>query len=239
MDMSIADPSPKKRHESAERILSILNAFTDDCRQLSLTDIAERTGLYKSTVHRNIQPLLEFGYLVRGTDCRFRLGPAAICLGKTYERTFDSDGRMRSVLRRLAADTQETASFFVREGNRRLCLFRYNSPRPVSHTLEEGALLPIDHGVTGRVFLAFSGVDGELYGDIRRKGYEAAAGDRIPECFSINAPVFDRDRKLVGVLAMPIPRSRYTKNYAEELIQAALVAAVEISYGLDFQSFAN
>jgi DNA-binding IclR family transcriptional regulator len=237
--MNPADPSPKKRHEAVERILSILNAFTDGNPRLSLTDIAERTGLYKSTVHRNVQSLLQFSYLVRGGDGQFRLGPAAMRLGRTYQRTFDSGDCLPTVLRHLAADTQETASFFIREGNRRLCLYRYNSPRPVSHTIHEGAFLPLDRGVTGRVFLAFSGAEGDLYNDIRRKGYEAAIGERIPECFSINTPVFDRDRELVGVLAVPIPRSRYSDNYAQELLQAALVAATEISRGLGFQPVAS
>ena len=239
MDMTAADPSSKKRHEGAERILSILNVFAADVPRLLLTEIAEHTGLYKSTVHRNVQSLLQFGYLVRDNDGYFRLGPAVIRLGTSYERAFDIGDHVRPVLQRLVEETHETASFFVREGDQRLCLFRYDSPRPVAHNLRQGTMLPISEGRTGRVFLAFSGAQGEAYEEVREKGYAAGLGERVPVSFVVAAPIFGPDGSLAGVVNIPGPRSRYSKAYIGDLIPACMTAAREISRGLKFEPVAS
>jgi DNA-binding IclR family transcriptional regulator len=234
-DMISPEPSMKRRHEAAERILSILDAFADGHRLLSLTDIAERTGLYKSTVHRNVQSLLEFGYLVRGNDRRFRLGPAALRLSTAYEQAFNVDDHVRPVLQRLLLETQETAAFYVREGDGALCLLRYNSPQPVAHHIREGTMLPVDSGRTGRSFLAFSGERGEHYDEIRLKGYNAGLSERVTDSFSATAPVFGFDGNLVGALTISAPRSRYSEAYLGHLIPACTTAAREISRGLGFE----
>lgn len=238
-DKTSPESAANKRHEAAERILSILDVFADGHPRLSLTDIAERTGLYKSTVHRNIQSLLEFGYLVRGNDGRFRLGPAAMRLSTAYERAFDLGDHVRPVLQRIVLETQETAAFFVREGHRRLCLFRYNSPQPVAHHVRQGAMLPVGEGRTGRVFMAFAGEQGHRYDEIRRKGYDAGVGERISESFCVAAPVFNFGGKLTGVLTVPAPRSRYSEAYLSDLIPACTTAAREISRGLGFEPSAR
>jgi DNA-binding IclR family transcriptional regulator len=237
--MNAAGPSPVKKHEAAERILSILNAFAAGAPTLLLTEIAEHTGLYKSTVHRNVQALLQSGYLVRDKDGRFRLGPAVVRLGTSYECAFNVGDHVRPVLQRLVADTRETASFFVREGDQRVCLFRYDSPQPVAHYLRQGAMLPVGKGRTGHVFMAFSGAHGDNYEKVREKGYAAGLGKRVPVSFAVAAPVFSPDGTLAGVVNIPAPRSRYSKAYIRDLIPACVIAAREISRGLGFEPPSN
>ncbi|MFC7552238.1 helix-turn-helix domain-containing protein [Pseudoroseomonas wenyumeiae] len=65
----------EQRVEAVERALSILDAFGDGTPRLSLSEVAERTGLYPSTVLRLAASLDRFGYLHRGQDGLFRLGP--------------------------------------------------------------------------------------------------------------------------------------------------------------------
>lgn len=42
-----------------------------------------------------------------------------------------------------------SASFHVRQGNQRLCLFRVDSPQPIRDHIRAGDLLPLDRGVGG------------------------------------------------------------------------------------------
>ena len=62
---------------------------------------------------------------------------------------------IRPVVRTLAAGTQETASFYVRNGRRRICLFRQNSPREVRHHIDEGGRKSLRIGAGGKVIRAF------------------------------------------------------------------------------------
>ena len=96
-------------------------------------------------------------------------------------------------------------------------------------------MLPVNSGRTGRAFLAFSGVQGDRYDEIRRKGYNAGLSERVTESFSATAPVFGFDGNLVGALTISAPRSRYSETYLGDLIPACITAAREISRCLGFE----
>ena len=117
------------RVEAVERALTILEAFREGEEALSLAALAEKTGFYKSTILRLAASLERFGYLAREPSGLFRLGPSLWRLGSLYRRSFDLGEHVRPELRRLVEATTETASFYVREGNERVCLYRLNSPR--------------------------------------------------------------------------------------------------------------
>ncbi|MBC3190569.1 IclR family transcriptional regulator [Pseudonocardia sp. C8] len=56
------------------RVLDVLGAFTAEAPALGLTDIARRTGLPLTTVHRIVGELAAGGALDRGDDGRYRIG---------------------------------------------------------------------------------------------------------------------------------------------------------------------
>src|SRR3954453_8522208 len=112
------DGADEPRVEAVERALSVLDAFADGRPRLSLAEIAERTGLYPSTIRRLAASLDRFGYLHRGADGLFRLGPTPLRLGLLYRDAFDLADHVRPALARLVERTGETAAFYVREGER-------------------------------------------------------------------------------------------------------------------------
>ena len=143
------------RVEAVDRALSILDAFASGRAVLSLKDVAEATGLYKSTILRLCGSLEAFGYIRRGQDGLFRLGPKLWQLGNQYQHGFNLEVYVRPVLRQIVDDTNETASFFIRDKSDRVCLFRENSRQPIRHAVEEGLRLPLDRGAAGRILRAF------------------------------------------------------------------------------------
>ena len=56
------------------RVLDVLGAFTAEAPVLGLTDIAKRTGLPLTTVHRIVGELAAGGALGRGDDGHYRIG---------------------------------------------------------------------------------------------------------------------------------------------------------------------
>src|SRR5215813_14372052 len=124
--------------EAVERALSILDAFATERPRLTLAELAAATGFYKSTILRLAGSLERFGYLIREERGAFRLGPALWRLGSIYRTGFHLGEAIRPELRRLVEATGETASFYIREGESRVCLFRHNSPQSARHHLDEG-----------------------------------------------------------------------------------------------------
>ncbi len=56
------------------RVLDVLGAFSEDAPDLTLTEIARRTGIPLTTVHRLVGELVAGGALDRGEDGRYRIG---------------------------------------------------------------------------------------------------------------------------------------------------------------------
>jgi len=192
----------EQRVESVERALAILEAFNEEEPTLSLAQLSMRTGLYKSTILRLAASLERFGHLTRDEDGRFRLGPSLWRLGSLARKAYDLGEYVRPVLRDLVAETDETAAFYVRAGEKRLCLYRLNSPRPVRHHLDEGVMLPIERGASGKVLLAFDGGVGPEFEATRARGYYYSEGERDRDVGAIAVPIFDRAGRLRGALSI-------------------------------------
>jgi DNA-binding IclR family transcriptional regulator len=216
------DGPGEQRVEAVERALSILEAFADGTPRLSLAEVAGRTGLYPSTVLRLAASLDRFGYLHRGADGLFRLGPTPLRLGLLYRDAFDLADHVRPALARLVERTGETAAFYVREGDRRVCLYRHHSPRLIRHHVEEGAALPLDRGASAHVLVAFTGGVGATYDAVRSRGLYVSLGERDPETAAVAAPVFGRERRFLGALGVTGPRGRFEGENRDRLA-AALV----------------
>ena len=115
------------------RALQILEAFRIEERQLSLAELARRTGLHNTTVLRLARTLAGAGYMVQNEDGQWRLGPAAGWLGARYQAGFDIHNVVEPTLRALSIATKESASFYVREGDERACIARVEGPQSVRH----------------------------------------------------------------------------------------------------------
>jgi DNA-binding IclR family transcriptional regulator len=116
-------------------------------------------------------------------------------------------------MKKLVDKTRESASFHVRQGAQRLCLYRVDSPQPIRDHIKTGDLLPLDKGVGGRVLLAFSGEPGKLYEQIRRSKILSKVGDRSADVAGISAPVFDASGGLAGAITLTMPATRFKKDY--------------------------
>ncbi|MDX3806703.1 IclR family transcriptional regulator [Bosea thiooxidans] len=226
------DDEPTQKVEAVERALAILESFADGRATLSLGELAESTGLYRSTILRLAASLERFGYLRRGANGRFRLGPSLWRLGTLYQNAFDLSQHVRPVLGELVAETAETAAFYVREGDRRICLYRHQAPRPIRHHVEEGAELSLTLGAGSRVLMAYTDGEGPILERVRQDGYYVSLGERDPESAAIAAPVFAQDRQFVGALAIIGPMNRFQESQLETLIEAVVAKARNLSIAL-------
>ncbi|HWP11340.1 MAG TPA: IclR family transcriptional regulator [Ramlibacter sp.] len=194
-----------------ERGLSILDAFSLGAGTLSLAELAGATGLYKSTILRLCASLLRLGFLQRLDDGRYRLGPAVFQLGRRYQQSFRLGDLVVPVLRELVARSGETASFYVRDGDRDTCLYRIESPRPIRDAgVAEGDTFPVDSSAGSRVLSAFLGARGSQHEAVRRELVVVAKqSKRVAGAGAVICPVFGVDHALAGTLVLSGPESRF------------------------------
>ena len=82
----IRKKSPPKGVSAAERALAVLTAFRRGDGALSLAELAERTGLLKSTILRLAQSLQHYHLLARLPDGSYRLDAETLRLGTAYQQ---------------------------------------------------------------------------------------------------------------------------------------------------------
>lgn len=200
----------KNRVEAVERALTILQSFSEDERELTLAQLAEKTGFYKSTILRLTNSLIYMGFMVRDDKGLFSLGSELWRLGTAYRHNFELAEAIRPLLDKIRDATEETASFYIRDGDKRVCLYRANSRRSVRHHLDEGVQFPLNQGAAGKALLAFSKKPpreltenlSKQLADIKQQGYAYSLGERNPEVGAIAVPLLDNGGEARGVLCV-------------------------------------
>lgn len=197
------------RTESVERAMSILSAFSTAKPSLTLAELAEETGLHKSTILRLTNSMTIYGFIQRDGAGRFSVGPSVWRLGLIFRQGYAEREEIAPSLKILAEATGETASFYVRTGDERICLYRVNSPNLLRFHVEEGMRLRLSTGASGLVLRRFSGEDVGDPGQFNKNGTVSSVGQTNPNISSISTPVFDGNGQLTGALTVSGLKTRF------------------------------
>ncbi|MFD9969673.1 IclR family transcriptional regulator C-terminal domain-containing protein [Streptomyces sp. NPDC059011] len=139
--------------ESLARGLTVITAFGEGRPELSLTAVAEATGLARATARRALITLEHLGY-VRSGDRVFRLTPRVLSLGRpALSRTTLPDialPHMAELVRRV----NDSASLAVLDGDDIRYTARVATERITSVDITVGTRLPAYAASMGRVLLA-------------------------------------------------------------------------------------
>ncbi len=220
---SVADEQAAPGGAAAvDRAISLLAAFQPGDKSLTVTQLAERTRLYNSTVLRLLASLAHGRLLRRTEEGQWALGPEVARLGAIYSESFSLEDVVLPEMRSLVQRTRESVAFHVRQGDQRLVLYRVDSPQLLRDHVRVGDLLPLDRGAGGRVLSAFAGAKGRLYDQVRREGYVMVTGDRVPGLVGVSAPVWRSGHELVGALTLTAPEQRMHPSFTEELRASAV-----------------
>ena len=160
--------------------------------------------------------------LRRSGEGRYYLGPALFQMGRIYQSGFDVGDIVRPVLRNLAEQSGESASFYVPDLDGDICLHRIESPQSVRDAgIQEGDRFPRDESATSEVIRAHDenqdSTDGELT--------VVARGKRVPGAAAIACPVFGVEQALAGVLQLSGPQARFGDDAVTEMRSMILPAA--------------
>ena len=214
--------------------MSVLQAFSPEADTLSLAQLAVRTGFYKSTILRLAASLQHCGFLIRLDDGRFRLGPEVFQLGRIYQGAFRLADVVVPALRALVKASGETASFYVRDGDRETCLHRIEPARPVRDAgVAEGDSFVIDGSACSRVLSAFLGKRGKAFDVIRRQVMMVARPSmRVVGVAAIVCPVFGSGERLSGAILLSGPEARYTDAAVAKMRRLMLAHACGLTRAL-------
>lgn len=217
-----------------ERGLTLLTAFRQGDGALGLVALAERTGLVKSTIMRLAVSLERHGLLVRMPDGRYQLGSELVRLATIYQEGNDLEGHVMPVLAKLAASTGETATFYVRQGDLRLCLFRVNSPSSLRLDVQPGTQRPMDASASAQLLKLFEDWPNERPDLPPLPLY--TVGVTTPHVASMSVPIIGHGDRLVGALSLAGPDARLSESRAAALALPLLQAGLSLCRALGGQA---
>jgi IclR family pca regulon transcriptional regulator len=150
------DISPTRRPEfvrSLERGLAVFSAFSRDTPSMTLSEVAQASGLTRATARRLLFTLCELGY-ASSDGKRFALTPKVLDIGYAYLSSLDLAGIAQAEMEALVEQTHESCSAAVLDGGEIVYVARVPTKRIMAISLGLGSRLPAYAASMGRVLLA-------------------------------------------------------------------------------------
>jgi IclR family KDG regulon transcriptional repressor len=252
-----------KRSKSAPvgvigKVLRILELLDQSPSGLQLKDVAAKTGMNKSTVHRFVSHLEAEAYLFRDHEGTYMLGPKLVRLGSgvNFQATISSIAR--PTLERLRELTDETVNLAILDGSSVLYLDVLESQHTFRLVSQVGMRRQLHCTSLGKAILAkmdderkkdeifasiqFTQETGKSVTSIarlkrelqltREQGYSLDDEEAVVGARCIGAAICGPDGKVLGAISVSGPISRVSKARLPFFSAEISRAAREISWRL-------
>jgi len=236
--------------QSLDRGLAVIRCFSSEHPSLTLSEVAERTGLTRAAARRFLLTLQELGY-VGSSGRQFSLRPRVLALGYAYLSSFSVAQIAQPHLEDLAEKLHESCSVSVLDGDDLVYVARASANRIMTISLTVGTRLPPYPTSMGRVLLAHmpeAELDAHLsrtelrkltdqtivdpvelravLATVRRQGWAAVDQELEAGVRSIAVPIRDGSRKVVAAInasahAARVPMRTLEKQFLPRLIDCA------------------
>ena len=245
---------------SGERILAILDLFSQDHPEWTPDEMMARLGYTRTTLYRYLKTLKDAGFLVSLPNAGFTLGPRFTELDLLMRASDPLIKTGEPHLKTVAAAHPGTA-FLVRwYGRKLLCVASEVSIDNPQSSYPRGRPMPLSRGAIPLVILAnlrksertqivreqledFRTVGrGDTVEDvlthlrqIRRDGYAVAHGEVTPGVIGVAAPILVADRSPIAVLCLTSNEADMTPARLDRITHDIRTMAEAISDELNHQ----
>jgi IclR family KDG regulon transcriptional repressor len=242
------------RLKALDKTLRVLDLFTTDRPQWGLLELSQTAELPISTLHRIVTVLRQHGLLTQDPQTKgYRLGIAAIDLGRRAQLSLPIRQIAQPIMRRLSERTGETVVMTVLndQSDRAVCIERIASRFDLRMHLEVGEQSYLHAGASAKVLLAYLPAEhvddlarrvglpalaqntitdlGDLKIElekIRKQGYAFSREETDPGAWGMAAPVLGASQDILAGLGLASPISRYSEE-SERLFTGLTVEAAK------------
>ncbi|MFG1923138.1 IclR family transcriptional regulator [Cryptosporangium sp. NPDC048952] len=225
------DPAPRRSESglAIRRATHLLAAFTPDRPAMSLTQLAQRTGLPLTTAHRLLGVLVDCGLLERDEDGLFHVGLRLWEIASLAPRGLGLREVALPFMEDLYAVTHENVQLGIRDGLESVFVERIAGRTAVPVLTRVGGRFPLHPTGIGRVLLAHAPVDVQdevlaaplqsftprtitdpaalrrILSDVRSHGYAVNDRQVTMDSLSVAAPIHATDGSVVAALSIVVP----------------------------------
>jgi IclR family pca regulon transcriptional regulator len=234
---------------SLARGLGVIRAFTRQQPKMTLSEVAQATGMTRASVRRFLFTLVREGY-VEATGRYFSLRPRILELGFTVLSSMDIWLIARPIMNELSERIQESCFAAILDEDDVIYVARATSNRVVNVGISIGSRVPAYCVSTGRVLLAALPA-AELHAylervkldkftpntvvskpklraaieETRRQGWSIVDQELEIGLRSLSVPIRDRAQRTVAALNVCCPSARVTPEEMGSRVLAELLDA--------------
>jgi DNA-binding IclR family transcriptional regulator len=234
------------------KAFQVLDLFTDARPAWTQAELARESALARSTLSRLVRFLAGRGYLFEDRG-RYRLGFAAIDIGRRAQAQFSLVDLCSDILEELARATAETVILtgFDEAHSRVVCLAQIPSRQSGLRVFENvGAAFPLHCGATAKAVLAYlpaNQIEAVLSGDltpfnpeaphrlpeqlraemdeVRQSGYTVSHEETYPGVAGFGVAILAPDGRPLGSFAVAAPLQRMNDTIVGEYLEQLRHAA--------------
>jgi IclR family acetate operon transcriptional repressor len=253
------DPDPRDGGvQSVDRALVIIETLAEDDEGYRLTDLAVRTGLSPSTVHRLLTTLEKRRFVQFDRDeSTWHIGAQSFAVGSTFVRRRNFVTQALPYLRKLRDQTRETANLAVVDDGAMVVLTRVESREIMRSVTKVGGRVPMVASGLGKALLStYSEEDvfaiiqregmprltsksivraGELcksLHDIRQQGYSVDDEEALTGLRCVSAVVYDDYSEPLAAISVSGKASRVPNDRLPVLGKLVREVAAELTMSL-------
>lgn len=238
--------------QSIDRAMNIIHILMSDSHEMewSITDLAERTHLPLSTMHRLLSSLIQHGLVMQNPKTKlYKAGYTWMEIGLRVWDSIDFRAAARQVMDRLALEVEESIYLNIPNGIYGITVEIVDSPLKVRIAETLGIRIPLHIGAPNKSIMAsMKSSEREpvlqqlmITGDekdtllkqleeIRNAGYSISQGEKTEGTASVAAPVLGYQNKVTAAVSINAPSFRFTEERLPYLIEKVKQAAEEISF---------
>src|SRR5258708_21779472 len=151
------DKARRSSIQSIDPATAILKALASGPRRLGVSELADRLGLARPTVHGLLQTLQSHGFVEQDRNSeKYQLGPGLLQLGYSYLDLNELRARSIAYADRLAVRTSAAVRVGVMHGASVVVVHHVFRPDTAFGVLEVGLQLPLHASSLGKAILAVS-----------------------------------------------------------------------------------
>lgn len=233
---------------SVERALDVLLLLYGEGKEMGVSEIANKLGIYKSTVHRTLVTLQSKHFVKKNemTD-KYWLGASLYIIGLMMAHTYSLFDIVAPEADALYMKVKDIVNVSVLHadpvnGYKSVVIYKARGPQPIlGMNPEIGSSMDAYASSVGKCMLAFNLIDWKIINDtkffaytentltnvtdlkkeleqVKKQGYALDNEEREIGLFCVGAPIFNKNGKAIAAISISGPKSRVFDYNFEEKV---------------------
>lgn len=237
--------------QSIDRAMQIITVLiSDDSKSdWAISELAERTMLPFSTLHRILHSLIQHGLVAQVPETKFyKLGYKWMEIGLRLMDKMDFRMVARPIMERLAVEVEESIFLNIPDESDGIVVEKIDSPLKLRIAENLGFRIPLNIGAPNKTILAHMKPKEveqimnrlqltqqeiqlllEQLVEIKRKKYAISYGEKTEGTACFAAPIIGYKNQVVAAISINLPVFRLSEERMPLLIEKVKEAAEEIS----------